>query len=500
MSHHSQHSQEGHGCQFSLSPLARRPRHHGGERVIIERVVEKSSSSIVYPMLTHSNYTEWSLVMKVNLQAARLWDVIDSGVGEYHDDRSVLIALLRAVPQEMQAGLTVKPTAHAAWEAIQNMWLRADRVKEANTVRLRREFVDLSFKSGESVEDFSLWLNTVASQLWALDDEVSDKDVIKRILHAVPDHLKQVAISMEMLLNLKELSIEEIVGHLRAVEQQKKRSSTKESNGRLLLMEEEWMARMKSREGSGSNTNSHVGRGNKSDVDKGGGKNRGAKAGRDDTCNYCGKKGHWAHECRKKKRNEVAQAHFSQKEEEEQSLLMAHSVVIHSKLPPPPHSPSLPPHRAMHITEQKVYANLGPGQHHDRGLWVLDTGATNHMTGSREVFAELDTQIYGTVKFGDGSITQIEGWGTIIITCKNGEHRTLTGVYFIPYLKVNIISIGQLDETGCRVVIDDGILRIYDLDQCLLVKVARDESRLYYLDLRVGWPICLAAHTSEAAW
>jgi hypothetical protein len=65
---------------------------------------------------------------------------------------------------------------------------------------------------------------------------------------------------------------------------------------------------------------------------------------------------------------------------------------------------------------------------------------------------------------------------------------------------VNIISIGQLDETGCRVVIDDGILRIYDLDQCLLVKVARDESRLYYLDLRVGWPICLAAHTSEAAW
>jgi hypothetical protein len=50
------------------------------------------------------------------------------------------------------------------------------------------------------------------------------------------------------------------------------------------------------------------------------------------------------------------------------------------------------------------------------------------------------------------------------------------------------------------VVIDDGILQIYDLDQCLLVKVARDESRLYYLDLWVGRPICLVAHTSEAAW
>jgi hypothetical protein len=114
MSHHSQHSQEGHGCQFSLSPPARRPCHHGGERVIVERVIEKSSSSIVYPTLTRSNYMEWSLVMKVNLQAARLWDVIDSGAGEYRDDRSVLIALLRAIPQEMQAGHAVKPTAHAA--------------------------------------------------------------------------------------------------------------------------------------------------------------------------------------------------------------------------------------------------------------------------------------------------------------------------------------------------------------------------------------------------
>jgi hypothetical protein len=99
------------------------------------------------------------------------------------------------------------------------MRLGADWVKEANAERLRREFTDLSFKSGESVEDFSLRLNTVVSQLRALGDEVSDKDVIKRIFHAVPDHLEQVAISMETLLDLKELSIEEAMGHMRAIEQ-----------------------------------------------------------------------------------------------------------------------------------------------------------------------------------------------------------------------------------------------------------------------------------------
>jgi hypothetical protein len=39
--------------------------------------------------------------MKVNLQAAGLWDVIDSGASNYRDDHSTLTALLRVVPQEM---------------------------------------------------------------------------------------------------------------------------------------------------------------------------------------------------------------------------------------------------------------------------------------------------------------------------------------------------------------------------------------------------------------
>jgi hypothetical protein len=82
------------------------------------RVVEKSSSNIVYPTLTQSNYTEWSIVMMVNLQAVRLWDVIESSTDDYHDDQSALAALLRVMPQEMQAGLAVKPTTHEACEAI----------------------------------------------------------------------------------------------------------------------------------------------------------------------------------------------------------------------------------------------------------------------------------------------------------------------------------------------------------------------------------------------
>ena len=88
--------------------------------------------------------------------------------------------------------------------------------------------------------------------------------------------------------------------------------------------------------------------------------------------------------------------------------------------------------------------------------WYLDSGASNHMTGSKEAFSELDDDVTGMVKFSDGSRVVIRGRGTIIFRCQNGEHRALTDVYYIPQLRSSIISIGQLDERGCEVLIEMG--------------------------------------------
>jgi hypothetical protein len=88
-------------------------------------VVKKSTAGIVYPMLTRMNYTEWSAVMHVNLQAAELWKAVWYGSVEYHDDRHALAALLRAVPAEMEARLTNKEFAKA-WEVIRKIHIGAD--------------------------------------------------------------------------------------------------------------------------------------------------------------------------------------------------------------------------------------------------------------------------------------------------------------------------------------------------------------------------------------
>ena len=68
--------------------------------------------------------------------------------------------------------------------------------------------------------------------------------------------------------------------------------------------------------------------------------------------------------------------------------------------------------------------------------------ASNHMMGSKEAFSELDGNMTGTVKFSDSSRVAIRGRGTIIFRCQNSEHHALMDVYYIPKLRLSIVSIG----------------------------------------------------------
>ena len=132
--------------------------------------------------------------------------------------------------------------------------------------------------------------------------------------------------------------------------------------------------------------------------------------------------------------------------------------------------------------------------------WCLDTGATHHMTGRREFFTELDSSVRGSVKFGDASGVEIKGAGSVVFTAASGEHRLLTGVYYIPALRNSIISLGQLDENGSRVEVEHGVMRIWDPSRRLLAKVRRSPNRLYILNVKVAQPCCLAARRDDGAW
>lgn len=111
------------------------------------------------------------------------------------------------------------------------------------------------------------------------------------------------------------------------------------------------------------------------------------------------------------------------------------------------------------------------------------------MTGVRAAFSELDTNIMSPVKFGDGSRVEIHGHGTVIFWCLNREHRALTDVYYIPWLRSSIVSLGQLDEHRYKIKIENGVLYIHDPECRQLAKMRRTQNRLYLLDLKIEQPV-----------
>jgi hypothetical protein len=62
------------------------------------------------------------------------------------------------------------------------------------------------------------------------------------------------------------------------------------------------------------------------------------------------------------------------------------------------------PTQRVELLEEGVYVVLGDVGEGDPKRWIFDTGASNNMTGIKEVFTDLDTGVVRTVRFSDGSI------------------------------------------------------------------------------------------------
>jgi hypothetical protein len=184
----------------SRSPSRRCGRSHSHHRSgsrIVERVIERPSTNVAWPMLTRTNYSEWALVMQVNFQTLRVWDAVEVGIDEdadedeYQQDRQAMAGLLCLVPSEMWATLGRKQTIKEAWDAVKVLRIGDDRARDASAQQLRREFGALVFKEGETVSEFGIRITTLATNLRILGDNITDAEVLRSSCRLSPsDFLK----------------------------------------------------------------------------------------------------------------------------------------------------------------------------------------------------------------------------------------------------------------------------------------------------------------------
>ncbi|XP_073226873.1 uncharacterized protein [Cicer arietinum] len=112
--------------------------------------------------------------------------------------------------------------------------------------------------------------------------------------------------------------------------------------------------------------------------------------------------------------------------------------------------------------------------------WIIDSGATDHMTGESSLFSSYSPCAGNhKIKIADGSLSAIAGKGSVILSPK----LTLKDVLHVPNLSCNLLSITKLTkDINCQANFFHSHCTFKDLSTGKMIGNAKESGGLYYLD------------------
>jgi gag-polypeptide of LTR copia-type len=186
--------------------------------------------------------------MKALLGSQDAWEVVEEGFEEPTNttgytatqnkalkearskDKAALYMLFRAVDElgfEKIAGPT---TSKEAWDILDKVFKRADRVKQVCLQTLRGELKSMKMKESKSVSDYITRVQAMVNQLILNGEVLTDARVMEKILRSLTDNFENVVCAIEESKDLAMLTVDELVGSLEAHEQRKKKKRMRHSS------------------------------------------------------------------------------------------------------------------------------------------------------------------------------------------------------------------------------------------------------------------------------
>ena len=129
---------------------------------------------------------------------------------------------------------------------------------------------------------------------------------------------------------------------------------------------------------------------------------------------------------------------------------------------------------------------------------VLDCAVTSHMFYDTDYFTQYVPVVAESIEVGDGRALPIAGRGSVTFKSRlpNGIRTVvLHGVNHVPRLRMNLVSLGQLEREGVSGSFGGGGIKVKVGDDELFHATLSD--RLYWIDRAVaGGGVALVASSS----
>jgi hypothetical protein len=88
--------------------------------------------------------------------------------------------------------------------------------------------------------------------------------------------------------------------------------------------------------------------------------------------------------------------------------------------------------------------------------WLVDSGASKHMTGYKEILSNFETNSFAEkVELGDEKCYKIEGVGSISFRLESGARLHVDEVLYVSRLNKNLLSVATLEDKGYWVIFKD---------------------------------------------
>ncbi|KZV55537.1 hypothetical protein F511_09648 [Dorcoceras hygrometricum] len=315
-----------------------------------------------------------------------------------------------AVADRVLSSIAEIKLTKVVWDTLTKMY----EVKSLhNKIFLKRKLYTLRMAESSSMTDHINTLNTLFAQLTSMEHIIEEKERAELLLQSLKDSYDQLIINITNNVLTDVLNFNDVLNAVLSEESRRKNKEDRLASSKQAEALPMIRGRSTEHDFSGSYRN---------------GRSKFRSKKKNICCYKCGSKGHFKKECTRSI------------EKSFQGNVASNSDGAE-----------------IFFSEATTVAE---GIHKFCDAWIMDSGATWHMTSRREWFDQYEPVSGGSVFIGNDHALEIAGVGTIKIKMFDGTICTIQEVRHVKGLTKNLLSLGQLDDVGCKTRIESEILKI----------------------------------------